>query len=743
MSRKYSSSAKYEFKQSIQPKIAPLTTAVAGALAAGSLQAATITVTTLNDGNPDGGCELRSALAAASANIAFGDCPAGDDGADTIVFAGGLSGTIQLDAANAIAGFEYGADYSSLPIGDDVTIDGDNRITVRGTGNGRVFETKYDTDPSGFRAVDVTFSNITISNGGGETRGGGIYSRARYLTLSNTTLDTNAASISGGGLHHQPYFTGQDKVVQILNSTITGNFTTANAAGGGGGGVYANMSFGGLTLVASSNFSNNFATGGNGGGLNVLSQDYSSMILKYNTFSNNRAKYAGQGNGGAVFADVTYADPGSGDQVNLYDNVFDGNQAQGQGGGLYLIEEDANYQSAEILLTNNNFYMNEADSGGGGAFIEVTFGAGTLEEPRKSVTMEQNTFDSNVSNGPGGGLRLNLGELVTSTISESNVFSNTSQAGNGGGIYVDATDTRVYVSQSTFTGNRAQAGAGGGLQATLPGSSFGIEYSQFYSNRAESGCGGALRMSSTATEVGVGRSIFYENYASNCGGGISLFVPSLQNAVVEVKYNEITNNVAAGNGSVGGGGIFAELGTDTTLFLKNSTISGNQATGAVGGGVHFNGNMTAELKYATVANNTSNGDGGGVFNGAATCNISDTILAGNTGNATLYQDLRGSTYCEVTDSLVAGAKYSQFTNVSGNLLNINPQLGPLDNNGGPTFTHALLPGSPAIDAGTAGTFVPDTDQRGPGFPRVVGAGLDMGAYEVFSDSIFNDRFEQP
>ncbi len=402
----------------------------------------------------------------------------------------------------------------------------------------------------------------------------------------------------------------------------------------------------------------------------------------------------------------------------------------------------ANYQQAEVNFTDNVFYDNQADDGGGGAFIEVTFGAGTLTVPTKSVTMEGNSFGSNTTNGVGGGLNLVLGELVTSTISEDGFRFNTSQVSNGGGAYISATDTQVYVSQAGFSNNTAAAGAGGGLQMTLPGSSFGIESSEFFDNRAEAGCGGGLRMSSSATEVGVGSSIFYQNYASNCGGGISMFVPSLENAIVEVKYNEITNNIAAGNNGTGGGGILAQLGTDTTLFLKNSTISGNQALGGPGGGVHFVGNMIGELKYATVANNTADGEGGGVFNNAATCSISDTILAGNTGNGTLNQDLRGAINCGVSDSLVAGATYSVFDNNGGNILDQDPLLGPLTDNGGPTYTHALLPGSPAIDAGTAGTFVPDTDQRGPGFPRVTGAGLDMGAYEVFSDAIFSDRFQQ-
>ena len=70
-------------------------------------------------------------------------------------------------------------------------------------------------------------------------------------------------------------------------------------------------------------------------------------------------------------------------------------------------------------------------------------------------------------------------------------------------------------------------------------------------------------------------------------------------------------------------------------------------------------------------------------------------------------------------------------NGPGDQINTDPLLGPLQDNGGPTFTHALLPGSPAIDTGDPNfTPPPDFDQRGPGFPRVVNGRIDIGAFEV-------------
>src|SRR5262249_56283595 len=68
---------------------------------------------------------------------------------------------------------------------------------------------------------------------------------------------------------------------------------------------------------------------------------------------------------------------------------------------------------------------------------------------------------------------------------------------------------------------------------------------------------------------------------------------------------------------------------------------------------------------------------------------------------------------------------------TGDQINTDPMLGPLQDNGGPTFTHALLPGSPAIDTGDPSfTPPPDFDQRGPGYPRVGNERIDIGSFEA-------------
>ncbi|RFF31355.1 choice-of-anchor Q domain-containing protein [Wenzhouxiangella sediminis] len=750
---KYQSSTKYEIRQNIRPRIAPLTAAVSGAIAAGSLQAATITVDTLNDGLNSGECTLRSALYAATRNSTSNDCSAGDVGADTIVFASGLSGTIALGTG----GLYY--DGSTLPIGESVTIDGDNEITIQGTGDAPVFYAKYD-DTAAYNADIVQIAQVTITGGGGD-RGGGILSRANSLQLSDVTIDSNVATEAGAGVWHEPY-NGEGELLMLLTE-VTGN--TVTGADGYGGGVGVSMLTGSDIQIASSTFYGNSVISGGGGGLHLQVNDYAYVDIKYSTFENNSAKY---GNGGGMQADLRYA------IVDLTDNTFTGNEAYYSGGGLYLKEDGAAFQRAEISLDENNFTHNRAGSSGGGASINVLYGSdGTLAEPVKFVDFSGlNIFDDNEAGSGGGALFLNLDDTISgslegasfagnvndvggggallaqvqaSEITMQNVafFANETYSGDGGAVLADVTDGALYGSEVAMSQNSATSGAGGGLQVTANNSDFGLEYSEFVGNQAD-GCGGGLRLTGTPLEVGLGHSNMYYNSAS-CGGAMSLFAPSAQNVLVEVKYNSMVENYATSSGTTGGGAIFADFGSGSQIFVKNSTISGNDSAN-IGGGIRLRGDMTGEIKYSTIANNYTYQDGGGIYNSLTGCNINNSILAGNTNETGLYQDLRGTEDCTVSNTALAGAKYSDYVDGGNNILNTDPLIEPLANNGGNAgFTHALQPASPAIDAGDAGDFAPDYDQRGPGFARIQGGALDMGAFEAGPeiDEIFSDRFEQP
>ena len=149
----------------------------------------------------------------------------------------------------------------------------------------------------------------------------------------------------------------------------------------------------------------------------------------------------------------------------------------------------------------------------------------------------------------------------------------------------------------------------------------------------------------------------------------------------------------------GGGGILNE---DGLVTVTNSTISGNNAAGK-GGGI-ANGMTTAlTIVNSTIRGNIAGITGGGISHEGVSATLTNTIVAGNSATdcdgavVSFGNNLDGDGTCNLV--------------VPSDLPGTNPLLGPLANNGGPTQTHALVPGSPAIDAGDDGD-APATDQRG-------------------------------
>ena len=175
----------------------------------------------------------------------------------------------------------------------------------------------------------------------------------------------------------------------------------------------------------------------------------------------------------------------------------------------------------------------------------------------------------------------------------------------------------------------------------------------------------------------------------------------------------------------GGGGISSR---DFSFHIENSTISGNSTAGDGGGVlVGFGGMFQTEFTNVTIADNTADGIGGGI-NAVNVPSMHPTmttasIIAGNFDSGGGAPDCVGS-FTSGGFTLIGALSGCSLTGATGDLVGVDPLIGPLADNGGPTLTHALLAGSPAIDA--AG-MCSGTDQRGVTRPQ--GAACDIGAYE--------------
>ena len=185
------------------------------------------------------------------------------------------------------------------------------------------------------------------------------------------------------------------------------------------------------------------------------------------------------------------------------------------------------------------------------------------------------------------------------------------------------------------------------------------------------------------------------------GGGI------VNGGTMTIQDSTISGNTALGGDLQGGdgGGISGNNNT-----ITNSTITGNSALR--GGGVAGGGNIA----HTTFSNNSASLAGGALYLTSA-LELGNTILKAGASGVNIFNN-GGSLITHGYN--VCSDNGSGFLNGPGDQINTDPMLGPLQDNGGPTFTHALLPGSPAIDAGDPNfTPPPYYDQRGPGFVRRV------------------------
>jgi len=358
---------------------------------------------------------------------------------------------------------------------------------------------------------------------------------------------------------------------------------------------------------------------------------------------------------------------------------------------------------------------------GAGAATTIIDGGGLDRVLQIIGTITVSISDLTISNGQsefavdGGGIYNSGGKA---TLANSIVSGNLSR-GQAGGIYNPSSGI-MTVTNSSIVNNSARfqrAGFHNLGVATLISTTVS-------ENTTFGFCGGICNSGGTLALV---NSTVVSNTTSGQGGGI---LNENGGTMTLTNTSVISNAVSYSNG----GGIATFF---SAMYLNNVTVSGNRASGR-GGGLYVNGGPVT-LNNGTITNNTADsdgdgsGDGGGIYN-AGTFNFSNTIVAGNRNTSGQAPDSRG-TLTSQDYNLIQSTNGCGITgSTAHNLTGVSPNLGPLQDNGGPNFTHALPPASPAIDIanpaapGSGGNACEGTDQRGIARPQ--GMGCDMGAYEL-------------
>ena len=297
---------------------------------------------------------------------------------------------------------------------------------------------------------------------------------------------------------------------------------------------------------------------------------------------------------------------------------------------------------------------------------------------------------------------------------------------SGGGLYIS--NGNATLKNLIFYSNKAIQ-VGGGIYAVadygVTGYSPTLDNVLF--NMNTSGISGAgIYLGFVSTPGSIKNTTFDNNTTAYEGGGMMILAcdPVIEN----VTFN---NNTASGGPDVSylihaGAAIFNDLGSRPTI--TNTTFSGNSA--ASKGGAIFNSNNSAPtITNATFTGNSATISGGAIYNWASYPTLNNVILWGNTAaDEPEIFDEQFPSYppynaeSTIKDSVIQGGCPTNSS--CTNIITIDPKLDALTDNGGNTQTHALLPGSSAIDKGAS---CPPTDQRGISRPQ--GAGCDIGAYE--------------
>ena len=582
-----------------------------------------------------------------------------------------------------------------------------NPVTIRAAGNRHLRATLDDASDS------LMLENIVFAGGSRPTAPGG----SLHLTgpgpggpggtviMSGVTFTDNSA-IRGGAI----YATNFDEI-GVVNSAFTGN--EASLAGG----AIEVKDVRQLAVISSALTEND---GGSVGGAITASAVAAPSIvgLVSSAVTDNTAAVRGggiamQGAGQSVRV-IAYGDPAA-------PGVFTGNSA-GEGGAVDVYEIGATSSAMVMALGQVEFSDNRATFADGGAVrvaVDEQAPVGPDAEPNFLAFGEEGPavqffegvprFTRNSAVGSGGAVRVDgifdaggalygVDPMADPQVVGAQFARN--RATNGGAVSADGI---AAVMRSSFTRNRAEE-FGGAMavddrdqQSFFYSGAFSV-YSSFTRNRAVTGSGGAIAVEDAAGSVLVSGSSAIRNRADIKGGAI-------YSAGVE-------------------------------MFMLNSTITANRA-GSEGGGIAAAPTADLQASFITLTANSAPVGGGVVGPGVA---ITNSIVNRNRATEAQTRDVVAEQFLEsysMFTSPTSVSVTSPWTPSAGTLFGAIPVVGAPENNGGLTtaggasiLTMKPLNGSPVIGTANPNPVVlPEFDQRGPGFPRVVMGQADMGAIE--------------
>ncbi|MEO1591784.1 MAG: choice-of-anchor Q domain-containing protein [Cyanobacteria bacterium J06632_22] len=342
-----------------------------------------------------------------------------------------------------------------------------------------------------------------------------------------------------------------------------------------------------------------------------------------------------------------------------------------------------------------------------------------------NVTLDSLTTTGGLTEGgfeaSGGGIRSFENLTVSNSIVSGN--STSGDSAQGGGIFNGYNRLRVIDSKVSNNSTSGSFSSGGGIGSnSFYTASVDVINSTISGNSTTGDVARGGGIYGGRSSISLSSSTVSGNSTSGDaadGGGISI-----QGRSLTISNSTISGNSTSGGGAEGGG-IYHSAGR---LNISNSTVSGNSTTAgdSEGGGIYAVGvffyGVTLNTNNSIIAGNTVNAAGADIFlNSSSFLADDDDIFssASGTGNIIGAGDDTGNGAFNIADG-VNGNKVGTTASP------VDPLLGPLQNNGGPTFTQSPLPGSPAIDMGANPQSLL-TDQRG--LPREVGQ-ADIGAVEV-------------